>query len=117
MSDLALFPADLTVPVIHNLFGVDAPRTRRTDPRESHAAADSNDVHGSRAVVLAAFTQRTHFADHELVEYLIGSHFTPQRIRTARHELAESGLLVVSGQSKTPSGRSCRVWTLRKDAA
>jgi len=80
-------------------------------------ASDLRSTSSFMDVLDSAFTDRTHFADHELVEFLIGSNFTPQRIRTARHDLAEAGLLVVSGQSKTPSGRSCRVWTLRKDAA
>jgi hypothetical protein len=104
-------------PTINSTFGHDTARTRRTDPRESHLAADSNNVRDSRAVVLAAFHERLNFADHELVEHLVSSGYTPQRIRTARHELAEDDLLEVAGTTQTPSGRQCRVWTLRKDAA
>jgi len=119
MSDLALFPADLSVPLIGSQFGDDTTRARRTDPATSHGAADSNDTKGSRAVVLAAFHERRYFADHELVEFLAATGYTPQRIRTARAELSapESAVLVQAGESKTPSGRSCRVWTLGKDAA
>lgn len=118
MSDLALFGTDLAVPTIHSTFGDDTARTRRKDPLTSHAAADSNDTAGSRAVVLAAFHERRFFADHELVEFLASSHFTPQRIRTARSELADDGLVVLAAHTTTtPTGRACRVWCLRKDAA
>lgn len=118
MNDVALFGTDLSVPVIHSTFGDDAPRVRRADPQTSHAAADSNDVHGSRAVVLDAFHQHRFFADFELEQFLAGSGFTPQRLRTARHDLTEAGHLEFAGMTRTtPSGRQARVFTLRKDAA
>ena len=116
MSTPTLFD-DLFVPPILSLLGEDTPRARRTDPETSHRAADSNNTRDSRAVVLAAFHERLNFADHELVEFLAASGYTPSRIRTARHDLSEDGLLMQAGESKTPSGRSCRVWTLGKDAA
>lgn len=117
ITDLTLFDG-LTVPMIGSRFGVDAPRTRRTDSLTSHAAADSNDVHGSRAVVLDAFHQHRFFADFELEQFLAGSGFTPQRLRTARHDLTEAGHLEFAGMTRTtPSGRQARVFTLRKDAA
>ena len=117
MTDTALFGTDLRVPSLHSITGGDNPRVRRDAPATSHAAADSNNVRDSRAVVLAAFHERRYFADHELVEFLAATGYTPQRIRTARHDLSEDDVLVQAGESKTPSGRTCRVWTLGKDAA
>lgn len=108
----------LDIPTIHSTFGNDTARARRTDPLTSHQAADSNDTHGSRAVVLAAFHESRFFADHVLVAFLAGSGYTPQRIRTARSELSDAGLLALAPfTTTTPTGRSARVWTLRKDAA
>lgn len=114
MTMLPLFD----IPSIGSMFGDDNPRVRRTDPITSHQAADSNDVRDSRAVVLAAFHERHHFADHELVEFLSATSYTPQRIRTARSELSHDGVLELAGYTTTtPSGHAARVWTLRKDAA
>lgn len=111
-------PPPVSVPTIGNWVGEDSARTRRSDPLESHLAADSNNVRDSRAVVLAAFHESRFFADHVLVEFLAASGYTPQRIRTARHELAEAGELELAPFSTTtPTGRAARVWTLRKDAA
>lgn len=105
------------LPLIGSTFGDDTPRVRRNDPLESHKAADSNNVRDSRAVVLAAFHERHHFADHELVEYLKSTGYTPSRIRTARHELSADEILELAGTTKTQTGRDARVWALRKDAA
>ena len=108
----------LEVPALHSVTGGDNPRARRSDPAESHRAADSNNVRDSRAIVLDAFHQSQYFADHVLVEFLAGSGYTPQRIRTARAELAEAGLLELAPfTTVTPSGRQARVFTLRKEAA
>jgi len=118
MSDLALFGTALYVPSLHSITGGDNPRVRRDSPATSHAAADSNNVGDSRAIVLDAFHRRAYFADHELVEFLAYTLYTPQRIRTARAELAEAGLLELANYTTTtPSGRQARVFTLRKDAA
>lgn len=118
ITDTALFGPDLNVPLIGSTFGHDTARTRRKDPLESHLAGDSNNVRDSRAVVLAAFHERQFFADHELVAFLAATKYTPQRIRTARAELANDGLLVQCGWNvKTDTGRQARVFTLRKDAA
>lgn len=126
MNTPTLFDGD-TIPMIGTTFGIDSARTRRSDPVQSHLAADSNNVRDSRAVVLAAFHERKYFADHELVEFLAGTKYTPQRIRTARSELAESGLIELVGRfigdkfypdtTTTDTGRQARIWTLRKDAA
>ena len=116
-ESLTLFDG-LTVPSLHSITGGDNPRVRNGSPATSHAAADSNNVHDSRAIVLDAFHQCRYFADHVLVEFLAASGYTPQRIRTARAELAEAGLLeLASFTTTTPSGRQARVFTLRKDAA
>lgn len=108
----------LDVPPIHSTTGGDNPRVRKSSPDTSHAAADGNDVRGSRAAVLAAFYDRNFMADHELVDHLAGTPYTPSRIRTARHELACDGVLEFAGyKTPTRTGALARVWTLRKEAA
>lgn len=73
---------------------------------------------GSRGAVLAAFYDRTFMADHQLVEFLANTPYTPQRLRTARHELTCDGILQFAGyKTPTDTGSLARVWTLRKDAA
>lgn len=117
MSDLTLFDG-LTIPSIHSSTLGDNPRVRKGAPDTSHAAADGNDTRGSRAAVLAAFYERQFFADHQLVEFLAGTPYTPSRIRTARHELACDGILQYAGyKTKTGTGALARVFTLRKDVA
>lgn len=117
MSDFTLFDG-LTVPSLHSSTLGDNPRTRRGDPDTSHAAADGNDTRGSRAAVLAAFYERQFFADHQLVEFLAYTKFTPQRIRSARADLTNDGVLAFAGyKTPTTTGALARVFTLRKDAA
>jgi hypothetical protein len=104
----------VTVPPIHALFGDDTPRVRRGDPLTSHAAADtSRSVTQSRALVLAVLTHRGPLADHELVDCLRHEYMTPQRVRTARHELVERGLVENTGATrKTATGRNAVVWAV-----
>jgi hypothetical protein len=98
----------------------DTPRVRNTDPLTSHAAADTNDIAASSRFVLYALKGAGPLADHELValhdrtqpfvqEYF--GTFTPQRLRTARHELTEIGMIEATGYFRlTPSGRKANVW-------
>jgi hypothetical protein len=82
---------------------------RRSDPDTSHDAAASTDTFGSRADVLHILFHGGALADHELVAKL--DWFTPSRVRTARHELTEQGLVEATGYYRlTPSGRRAIVW-------
>ena len=101
---------------------IDSPRARRTDDTASHEAADSNDIHGARAVVLS-YLKLGMYCDHELIaDYLFDARmigntrpYTPQRLRTARAELVESGQVEALGIYRlTGTGRRAQVWGLVK---
>lgn len=96
---------------MRTIFPDDTARTRRSDPLTSHEAADSNDHAVSRGVVYAEL-RKVDFglADFELQQRLAGR-FSPERIRTARHELAEAGLVESLGIYRlTRAGRRAQVW-------
>lgn len=95
----------------------DSPRVRCSDPVTSHEAADRNNHFDSRALVATVLEDRGPLADHELTELLAGI-YTPQRIRTARHELTETGLVEFAGYYRlTPTRHRARVWqTVRRTA-
>lgn len=93
---------------------------RRSDPETSHAAAASvRDLRASQAAVYALFGRP--FC-HQMSDDLLIVQYPfwqadagwPQQsesgLRTRRQELAALGLLEVVGESRTPSGRRCRVW-------
>lgn len=110
-------PTQTAVPMIHG----DSPRTRRSDPITSHLAADTNDIKGSRRDVLDILQVFGPQADHEMVamaaQYTPA--FTPQRLRSARAELVELGLVEALGIYRlTASGRRANVWQVaaRADA-
>lgn len=86
-------------------------RSRTTDPVTSHEAAAGVDGADSRAAVLAELRlRRLGLADFELQEQLAGR-FSEARIRTARHELAEAGLVESLGIYRlTRAGRRAQVW-------
>lgn len=94
------------------------PRSRTVDPVTSVDAGRDAQLTASQGEVLSMFHARPidGFADHELVEWAeySGSRYTPQRIRSARAELAEKGLLEhgEGDYRKTPTGKNARVWTL-----
>lgn len=91
----------------------DSPRVRRSDPLTSHEAADHNDVEKSIGLVLSTLKAFGPSADHELVQFLGHSGFTPQRLRTARAALVERGLVEESGIYRlTPHGRRAIVWSV-----
>ena len=102
----------MTLPMI---WPDEAPRARRTDPIESHLAADMSDTAGSRrAVLLIPHAYRRAMTDHDIeVEHTrAGGHYTGQRLRTARHELVESGAVVRDGEKLGPSGYRTRSWRI-----
>lgn len=93
----------------------DSPRARRADPDTSHAAADLNDTAGSRrAVLLILQAYNRPLADYEIkaIHDASGGHYTGQRLRTARHELVETGVVVHDGQKLGPSGYRTRSWRI-----
>lgn len=106
------------------LFGedfTDTPRARRSDPITSHEAADSTQdkVAASRAFVLYLLRETGPVADHELVAAAQDLYvrlpevqkFSPSRLRTARHELAEEDKVIETGYYHlTESGRRAVVW-------
>lgn len=97
--------------------------TRRPDPTTSHEAADTNDTAESRRNVLRLLIIAGPLADHELVdmyEVMVARHgsgqwkqFTPQRLRTARAELTETGAVEFTGIYRlTPTNRRAQVWAV-----
>ena len=95
--------------------GTDSPRARTSDPDTSHAAADATagSVASSQADVLVVLqTALMALTDEEIVGYLKGR-YSPSRIRSARHELEEQGLVRCAGVVKPPGKRTkCRTWEL-----
>ena len=96
------------------------PRSRSTDPVTSVDAGRGADMRASQREVLDVFEfaqsmhGRADLADHELVQVAASMHskFSAQRLRSARAELAEDGLIVlVEGEYRaTASGKRARVW-------
>lgn len=79
-----------------------APLARATDPITSDEAAETVDVAGSQARVLDLLDRFGPLADFELVAAADmfasdGFDYSPQRLRTARHELVEQGLVEDAG--------------------
>jgi len=97
-------------------------RVRATDPVTSVEAAASNDLKGSARYVFDLLRHFGPMADHELVmraeheSYLYGDNittYTPQRLRTARRELADAGVVRSAGIYRlTQSCRRALVWEL-----
>lgn len=111
---------DTLPPTLFDPVDEDAPRVRATDPVTSHQAADATRKSraGSRDAVLAALLRDGALADHELVlavqsdaTWNGGRMYSPSRIRTARSELVERGLVEDAGFTrKTVSGLDAIVW-------
>ena len=88
-------------------------RARRTDPATSHEAIDADSVTGSLLEVMDLFAEFGPMADHELVANHAGYTYTPQRLRTARSELTNNGVIEFAGIYRlTPSNRRAQVWKL-----
>jgi len=93
------------------------PRSRSADPTTSVDAGREADLTDSQQDVLEVFRiEGRPLADHELVAEAarLGSPFTPQRIRSARAELALlDRLVLVEGESReTETHHRARVWAL-----
>lgn len=104
-------------PPIHSVLGEDSPRARRTDPLTSHEAADSSNVITPRLWVLMTLTEHGPLADHEIENRSIREAltYTPQRLRTARAELVEMGMVEATGKfRKTRTGHDANVWAAVK---
>jgi hypothetical protein len=107
----------IDVPLV---FPDDTPRARRGDPVESHNAADTSDVAGSRREVLSWLTFHPEgLTDHQLEELHVRSRraaghapYTGARLRTARAELVEHGRVLEAGKGVSPSGRPARIWAI-----
>ena len=98
----------MTVPGI--VMEGDTARARRTDPLESHAAADAANLTDSQQAVLKALRVHKHLAAFELEQVL--PVWSPSRIRTALTELQADGLVRTQGTRRTPFGRDARVWAV-----
>lgn len=96
---------------------------RLEDPQTSHDAAESvlasGSISRSQAWVLGQFRTLSDvhvgFIDHDLEELAVdfAVRLTPQRIRTARHDLFKAGHLAKAGRKrKTPYGRDAEVYVL-----
>lgn len=94
----------------------DSPRARRDDPVTSHEAADTTDTAGSRLAVRRILEASSKpLADHEIEKVhrtLTSTPYTGQRLRTARHELVQFGVIEAAGTTRTPTGRRTRTWRL-----
>lgn len=102
-------------------------RARATDPDTSHAAAASIDVNKSQAAVLNLFQSQVTiarftgddaegFTDEAMVGFMerrLSTPFSPSRLRTARRELCDLGLIEPSGDRRpTKRGRLADVYRL-----
>lgn len=86
----------------------DTARVRQSDPETSHQAADA--TQGSVAASQAAVLRLLRHGDHtdRDMEILLASQFSATRVRTARHELKERGLVESRGTVKQPGARTHR---------
>jgi len=95
-----------------------AARSRRTDPVTSVDAGRSVDLPGSQAAVMFGLTYLGPSADFELARsQVVGEYgYTEQRLRSARAELVEQGVVEFSGIYRlTPRGNRTKVWQVVPD--
>lgn len=99
----------------------DRPRWRNTDPETSVEASEISADRMSRLKSwIVDYLRNEVMADHDLVTFqrlaaLNGESplVTPQRVRTARRELADAGVLVSTNIIRfTPTGRKAQTWTV-----
>ena len=108
-ESVPMFDLDTLPPI---LYMTDVPRVREADPLTSHAAADSNDVPRSHALVLALFAAERWLAQFEAERLLTGV-LSPSRVRSAFSELEQAGRLTRTDMTtRTPFGRAAQVWGL-----
>ena len=98
-----------------------SPRSRATDPTTSVDAGRSVDLTGSQAHVLAILEERGPSADFEIENAADWAalrdpdapRFSPQRLRSARAELVEAGLVLATAAFRTTSsGRRTQIWAV-----
>lgn len=98
-----------------------AARSRSTDPVTSVDAGRAADLPASQAAVLNLLGNAYGgLTDTELVDLAetFGTKFSAQRLRTARAELTEAGLVVqVEGEFRRARKYRARVWELAPAAA
>ena len=110
-ESVPMFDLDSLPPI---LFAGDVPRVRESDPLTSHAAADSNDVPRSHALVMSLFANTRWLAQFEAEALLFGK-CSPSRVRSAFSELEEAGRLTRTAFTMpTPYGRTAQVWEVTK---
>lgn len=105
----------MTVPTVYP----GSPRARATDPITSHEAADATQgsVAASQAAVISILTgAAAPLSDQQIARAAeaFGYRFSGSRLRTARHELEEDGVVVKAGTVKHPGRTRMAVWTLRE---
>lgn len=102
------------------LWGEDNPRARQSDPITSHEAAELSETAWSRRFVLDLFHEYGAMADWQLCRKAgkkthgtMLRRYSDERLRTARHELAERLIIRDTGRYiKSPRGRRSKVWAL-----
>lgn len=120
-SDTPLFDflasrADAGLPVVESWSGLDEPRARRSDPVTSHMAADSisgEAREASELFVLQTVKRMSPLTDADIHDLAVigGNHWSESRLRTARKQLVDKGLIVcVDREGRTDSGRSASRW-------
>jgi hypothetical protein len=87
-------------------------RARSSDPQTSHDAAASIVTKPSQRDVIATLKAIGPSTQKDLEEHpQLKEDYSPSRIRTAVRELADSGLVVDTGEKKTlKSGRRAIIW-------
>ena len=86
------------------------PRSRACDPTTSVDAGRLADLSRSQSVVLAAMRARGTGATQAEIEGMLPG-LSPSRARSAVSELAERGLVVATGETRTTKyGRQARVF-------
>lgn len=98
-----------------------SPRTKSSHPVTSVDAGRAAALPESQTAVLMLLTSAGAMADHEMTALAAknGVPFSPQRLRSARAELAEAGQVVrVDGEfHKTKSNYRAQVWSLAGQVA
>lgn len=95
----------------------DTARARRTDPPQSHSAADGTAKKRELSWLLieqslAANAPMTAMGVWEFVNFRLGKYMSTSRATTGVTELARLGVIVPAGMGKNPSGYKAQLWTL-----
>ena len=95
----------------------DTARARRTDPPQSHSAADGTAKKREQSWLLiekalAADAPMTAMGVWAFVNFQLGKYMSTSRATTGITELARMGVIVPAGMGKNPSGYKAQLWTL-----